>query len=244
MKKIDINFYKMIVTKTLYDDGFTFSVLNNELIKFENNGIKNREYIETNLDKYFMTVYRNNLRINLMTYSHFMNKDEVLYHDEIEIDSQWMIDCWNIFSENHKIYLKIPQVKIRFELCIDKMSDAIKLIKENNYNEAINLLKTLEIYSDLNFYSDILYNLACCYSMLNDEENTFKYLNLAIEKDDSKIYQMQIDTDFDNFRQNPRFVKIIENENNKNIERDNQLFNNVNQLLLKSLDCIFNKNSK
>ena len=57
------------------------------------------------------------------------------------------------------------------------------------------------------------YNLACCYSLQGDKDKAIEYLRQAIEKGYNNFERMKKDTDLDNIRNDPRFIKLIQSDN-------------------------------
>ncbi len=57
----------------------------------------------------------------------------------------------------------------------------------------------------------IYYNMACYYSVKNDKEKAFKYLDMAIYRDYRDIESIKTDKDFENIKSDSRFVKLVSN---------------------------------
>lgn len=66
--------------------------------------------------------------------------------------------------------------------------------------EKFNLLKTKHQSDYIDDINGFLYNLACGYSLINDKENSIKYLEKAIDYNYNDYYWIQEDSDLDNIR--------------------------------------------
>ncbi len=68
------------------------------------------------------------------------------------------------------------------------------------YNEALKLGSTDKY---------VIYNLACCYSLLNDKLNAIKYFEESIKAGFDSLAHIEIDTDLDNIRSTPEFKALM-----------------------------------
>jgi hypothetical protein len=55
----------------------------------------------------------------------------------------------------------------------------------------------------------ILYDIACCYSLLNKKTDALKYFELALENHFDGFTHIQEDTDLDNIRTTPEFMTLM-----------------------------------
>ncbi len=97
------------------------------------------------------------------------------------------------------------------ENAIDKEIDAVvyyeyanTLSSARRFQDAI---KAYQISLKLEYKRPelVLYNIACAYSLLNDEENTYKYLEKAIQKGYKAFEYMEKDPDLSNVRETDRW---------------------------------------
>lgn len=57
------------------------------------------------------------------------------------------------------------------------------------------------------------YNLSCCYALLNDTTNAFKYLEEALQNDKIKFLYVSEDKDWDHLRTHPEYLRLKERYN-------------------------------
>ena len=62
------------------------------------------------------------------------------------------------------------------------------------------------------------YNLACAYSIKNEPELAFEYLDNAVDAGFFSVEHMENDADLDNIRKDPRFQKVVERAKRKMTE--------------------------
>lgn len=142
--------------------------------------------------------------------------------ENVVIDKTWLLSCWRNYifqlklEKSNKIIIEsIPETKTIFEDCIEKIAKSAELIKAGKFNESIALLETCLEYTDFHCYSTVLYNIACSYSCLNNEEKTFEFLESSFEYGWSNWRHMIIDVDFENFNTHPRFVTLLNKMKNQ-----------------------------
>ena len=85
--------------------------------------------------------------------------------------------------------------------------EAIRLLKQKKFKEAI--VKYEEILKLEEDNMNALYNLACCYSLMNEKVKALEYLEKAMQAgfvDETHIKQ---DKDLDNIRETPKFKKLM-----------------------------------
>lgn len=102
-----------------------------------------------------------------------------------------------IFSCSPK---KTKQEKLR-----ELIREGSTAYSEQDYKKAIEYYKrAFEIDPT---YGALVYNIACCYSILDEKEEAFNWLKKAI---DLGVYEFESDPDFDNIREEPEFKKLVE----------------------------------
>lgn len=78
-------------------------------------------------------------------------------------------------------------------------------LDREKYAKAIEyFLKTGEFLNSSN-----LYNISCCYSILNDIEKSLKYLELSLQKSNMYFDHIQNDPDLENIRPTPQFHALM-----------------------------------
>jgi tetratricopeptide (TPR) repeat protein len=85
-----------------------------------------------------------------------------------------------------------------------KYEDAIK-----NWNTVSNYFEHDKTDGLEHFKRYALYRIACCYSLSNDINNGFKYLELAINEGFNYSYRILNNSDFDNLRKDPRYHSVL-----------------------------------
>ena len=78
---------------------------------------------------------------------------------------------------------------------------------KNDYLTAIELFK--EAIMEEPHYPEALYNLACCYSIVGQNEDALVYLDRAIKLDVSCLDWAKEDVEFDPIRSDPEFAKVL-----------------------------------
>ena len=137
------------------------------------------------------------------------------YNISIELDSEY-IRTYETRGKLYKYHLNEPQLaKKDFEtvLSLDQ-----ELKKGGNCRQfALFFLERVE--EAVAFQDSILvkyptssnyYNAACLYALMNNEEKSLQYLDIAFEKGYRNFIHIERDTDFDNIRNNPAFIALIE----------------------------------
>ena len=104
--------------------------------------------------------------------------------------------------EFRKSLLIYPDAKTYYE-----MGNA--LLDTKNYSEAIQSYHMAE-QMDFNPLANVLYNLACAYSMSENGDEALKYIQLAIENGYSNKKQMLADSDLAFARELPDFTQVYE----------------------------------
>ncbi len=85
---------------------------------------------------------------------------------------------------------------------------ALEEMGEHKYERAVEDLK--EALSDSPHFPEALYNLACCFAVLNKTEEALVNLDRATKQDVSCIDWAKEDVEFDPLRNDPGFKKILE----------------------------------
>lgn len=57
--------------------------------------------------------------------------------------------------------------------------------------------------------ADESYNIACFYVLINEHDESIKWLEKALDMDDKLRDELINDADFDNIRDNPRFKSLL-----------------------------------
>lgn len=104
-----------------------------------------------------------------------------------------------LFKESLLIF---PDAKAYYEL-----GNALLDLKQ--YAEAVHAYHMAE-QLDYQPNAKVLYNLACGYSLLENEEKALKYIQLAIENGYNNIKHLLTDADLAFVRKSPRFNKVYE----------------------------------
>ena len=115
----------------------------------------------------------------------------------------------------------IPTSKTGLEISLDMIRRSVEMIGEGKLIECIEMLNGCEKYSDLACYGTLLYNKACCYSLLNNEEETFNTLEAAIESGYSDWRHMTVDPDLENFNTHVRFIGLLNRMKNTPYKQKN-----------------------
>ncbi|MCX7743456.1 MAG: hypothetical protein N2167_02720 [Flavobacteriales bacterium] len=118
-----------------------------------------------------------------------------------------------IFKESILIF---PDAKAYYEL-----GNALLDIKQ--YGEAVQAYHMAE-QLDYQPNAKVLYNLACGYSLLENEEKALKYVQLAIENGYNNTKHMLTDADLAFARKSPRFNKVYEESMGGTGDPDEALF--------------------
>jgi hypothetical protein len=91
-----------------------------------------------------------------------------------------------------------------------------QLWKDKNYELALDLMLNIERKYEENSkfksnwrYNNLLYNISCAYSLLDQPDNAVKYLNLAIDNGYKNYYWVQKDTDFEKIRNTTGFKEAL-----------------------------------
>lgn len=137
--------------------------------------------------------------------------------EKVDIDQWWIRLCWKTFLSEHeamkdKVLLLCgkPNVQTITEIIVDLINNSNKLICEEKYTNAIELLKTGLKYDTNEHFCVLVYNMSCVYSLLRDEENMFHYLDIAIEYGYNNWKQVRNDPDFEEYYSHPNFIAIID----------------------------------
>jgi tetratricopeptide (TPR) repeat protein len=113
------------------------------------------------------TSFKKTLNDNGMEESQFLPEIEITFDDK------------GFFEEGKK---NIEDVDVKY-------NQALELIKNKSYIEAIDILKPL-IDSSKKF--DVLFNIGLCYDILKDLNNAIKYYQMAIEATDDVNYKCKL----------------------------------------------------
>lgn len=61
-----------------------------------------------------------------------------------------------------------------------------------------------------NYYINAYYNLSCLYALQNKKDNALQYLDAAIQAGYTGYAHMQVDSDLDNIRNDPKFISLVQ----------------------------------
>lgn len=158
------------------------------------------------------------IKLNIAIQLYKDNKNEEAKSILLDLHKQDISGKSNYFLAN--VYLNLNQVDYAI----------------NHYKIAVN--KNFDL-------SNSLYNLACAYSIINDQYNTFRILMLNFRKGDRKIKRIQTDKDLKSFR-NSKFYKYFdqyikhEEDNGYNITSKDELIqyfkDNKNEFVIYEFD--------
>lgn len=94
---------------------------------------------------------------------------------------------------------------------------AVCFYQIKNYPEAlINFQYAYKTNQSKDLKDEVAYNIACLYSILNDVDHSITWLKISLSHDINKWFPKIADEkDFDNIRHIPRFIKLLEQEEQK-----------------------------
>lgn len=177
-----------------------------------------KEKFDSNyLDKNFVVmINENNCNVDFRIADNHLVDVNSISSDLVEVDEYWIKTCWKTFciqldliKSKSLIYSTKPNIKSEIEIITDIIDTSIRLISCKKYNESIELLKTGLKYDKHEDFNIILYNMSCTYSLLKNEEETFIYLNKAIEAGYNNWKHAIMDSDFENYNTHPNFILAL-----------------------------------
>lgn len=136
--------------------------------------------------------------------------------DEVDVETLWIVLCWNSFIKEHElsfnkqlISISRPKIKSVSEIIETMVNESHSLLNDKKYTECIELLKEGFKYKHHRFFKIIVYNISCAYALLKDDENTFSYLNMAIESGYNDWKNAESDPDFKEYYENKTFIDLV-----------------------------------
>jgi C-terminal processing protease CtpA/Prc len=100
------------------------------------------------------------------------------------------------------------------QLIQDKLRQVGELWQQGDYAKAIPILEELRTYPKVRemywAWQNVLYNLACGYSLLDQKEKAVSFLRESVEAGYSDFQHMESDTDLDNIRNTDGYKRIAE----------------------------------
>lgn len=136
--------------------------------------------------------------------------------DLVQVERIWIALCWRSFVREYElsfnkqlISISKPTVKSDSEIIETMINDSHCLLNDKKYTECVELLKEGLKYKGHRCFKILAYNMACAYALLRDEENTFLYLNMAIECGYNDWRTAQNDYDFKELYENRTFLSLI-----------------------------------
>lgn len=107
------------------------------------------------------------------------------------------------FQKAEKLYMEVIKSEPVNNLAIYKLASLY--YSEKKYDEAI------EYYLKLapNKNPNVLYNLACTYSLINNKQEALKYLRLAVNNGFNQVSLLKTDSDLTNIRSEKQFDEIM-----------------------------------
>jgi len=157
----------------------------------------------------------------------------------VSVDSKWIMESFDLYLQEKQIdhqkkelIKNKPVVKTDCDLFNELHEQACALFKENNFINALGLFyKCAELYPKNKSYKRVLYNLACCYSKLEQFDELIDKLNKAFLAGYTDWNNIINDSDFEKYLNEKQFVDLIRTIKNKtdNDDDDNDYYNYPNQ---------------
>lgn len=144
----------------------------------------------------------------------------------------WGIFAFSLFlSPLIGLIIGLASSKVKKDSAAELRNLAIKYRKMGQTEKSIKVLHQALKYSPQNV--KVLFDLSCCYSVINETEDSFRFLIKAIENGYSDTEKIESDKDLSNLRDTNKF-KLLKNngydiKNLQNISK-NSYSNNLDDL--------------
>ena len=154
-----------------------------------------------------------------------INKNIVL--EKIKISKDWVNECieYNnlkkkLKDKKLKLFFKSPTQKTIDDLVTEEFNAGFESFTSKDYTDGIKhfkeCLKLLKNEIVQEIYINAIYNIACCYSLLDNFEKTIKWLTKAVNTGYCNWCETIKDNDFKKIINNEQMVEIIKQMIKKN----------------------------
>ena len=136
------------------------------------------------------------------------------------LDREWVDQCYEFYKQKqklndfqNKIYLRAPHEKLKDEIINDLFNEGMICFESQNFKLGRKKFsQCLTILNGDKFderYQLSCYNIACCYSRENKEQEALSWLLNAVSSGYTNWAHTITDNDWSNFLYSSHFIKII-----------------------------------